>query len=234
MSQPQQIAPDIYRVDAIGIPFQISVLLLREAERWVLVDTGLSFSPERIRRALASLGSGPESLRAIFITHHHIDHVGGLPGLRRLAPAAEVWTTAHEAGIVSGEEPPDEPSNPLFRRAFELQRLPRASVDRIVREGGTVGGMRMISTPGHTLGHASLIDDRSETLFTADAFGRLAGLRVGGVKGFCADPPLALRSARKLLEEDLQSVYFTHGKPLLAENSAPKTRLRSVVADCDY
>ena len=234
MNQPQQIAPDIYRIDAVGVPFQISTLLLRDGERWMLVDTGLSFSPERIRRALVSLGGGPESLRAVFITHHHIDHVGGLKGIRRLAPAAEVWTTGHEAGIVSGEEPPDEPSNPMFRRSFKLQKLPTAPVDRIVREGGMVGGMRVISTPGHTLGHASLIDDHSGTLFTADAFGRLAGLRVGGVKGFCTDPPLALRSARKLLEEDFQSVYFTHGKPLLAENGDPKTRLRSVVADCDY
>lgn len=121
MSQPQQVAPDIYLVDAVGAPFKISTLLLRDGERWVLVDTGLSFSPERIQRALASLGGGLESLRAIFITHHHIDHVGGLNGIRRLAPAAEIWTTAHEAGIVSGEEPPDEPSNPLFRRAFKLQ-----------------------------------------------------------------------------------------------------------------
>lgn len=234
MSQPQQIAPDIYRVDAVGVPFQVSTLLLRDGERWILVDTGLSFSPERLRRALDSLGDGPESLRAIFITHHHIDHVGGLNTVRRLAPEAEVWTTGHEAGIVSGEEPPDEPSNPLARRTFKLYRLPTAPVDRIVREGAVVGGMRVISTPGHTLGHASLIDDHSGTLFTADAFGRLAGLRVGGIKSFCTDPPLALRSARKLLDEDFKSVYFTHGKPLLAENGDPKTRLRSTVTDCDY
>ena len=62
---PEQIAPGVYRIDTIGIPNAISVLLVADSEGWMLVDTGLRSGALRIQEALTALGAGPRDLRRI-------------------------------------------------------------------------------------------------------------------------------------------------------------------------
>ena len=76
MASPELIAPGIYRVDAVGLKGAINVLLLENDDGWTLVDTGVASSVGRIREAISALGSGPNQLRRVFLTHHHVDHVG--------------------------------------------------------------------------------------------------------------------------------------------------------------
>jgi glyoxylase-like metal-dependent hydrolase (beta-lactamase superfamily II) len=227
----EPIAPGVYRVDAVPLPNAVSVLLLENDDGWTLVDTGLGASVGRIKDALAALGSGAGDLKRIFITHHHVDHIGGLPDLLAWAPEAEVGMSEYEAEIVSGVRPPDPSSNPLFRFMTSNATLPTAPVGRILHEGDLVSGFRVVSTPGHTLGHVSLLRDADGLLFTGDAFGALPKLKVGGVKSLCADPPLAKRSAEKLVAEPLSTVVMTHG-PVLRHGA--RGRLREVVARCRY
>ena len=53
-------------------------------------------------------------------------------------------------------------------------------MDWVVREGDIVGGFRVVLTPGHTLGHASLLREEDGLLFTCDAFGvLLREIRIG-------------------------------------------------------
>jgi len=220
---PELVAPGVYRVDAIGLKNLLNVLLLENDDGWTLVDTGVTGSVGRVKEALAALGSGPEDLRRIFLTHHHGDHAGGLEGLLEWAPGAEVGATAHEAEVVSGRRRLDPQSNPLLRFAARNAEPPGVPVGKVLREGDVVSGFRVISTPGHTLGHASLLRDADGLLFTADAFGRLPfRTRVGvGVAGaFCADPPLARRSAEKLLGEGFATVMFSHGPVLRSDGRA--------------
>lgn len=232
---PQRVAEGVYRVDAIGLRYAISVLLLENDDGWTLVDTGLAGSVERIEDALSSLGSGPGDLRRIFITHQHDDHTGGLKGLLEQAPHAEVGASEHEARVISGERGLDPQSNPVIRFAARSAEPPGVPVDRALRGGDLVSGFRVIPTPGHSPGHVSLLRDGDGLLFTADAFGCMPKkLRVGVRKGFCSDPALARRSAQRLLQEEFADVYFAHGGPLLAGDRDPKAVLRRVVAECRY
>ena len=229
---PEKIAPGVYRVDAIGFKNAINVLLLENDDGWTLVDTGVAGSVERIKNALTSLGSGPGDLKRVFITHQHDDHTGGLKGLLEWAPGAEVGATAHEADVVSGRRGLDPPSNAFFRRMSSGARPVGVPVGKVLREGDLVSGFRLISTPGHTLGHASLLRDSDGLLFTADAFGCLPRkIRVGVRKALCTDPPLAKRSAQKLLAEDFTTAVMAHG-PVLRGDA--RTRLRRVVERCRY
>jgi glyoxylase-like metal-dependent hydrolase (beta-lactamase superfamily II) len=224
---PEKIAAGVYRVDAIGFPNAVNMLLLENDDGWTLVDTGVESSPDRVREALSALGSGPEDLRRIFLSHHHADHVGGLNGIREWAPDAEVGATEYEAYVISGRLPPAPPANPITRRLANVQGMPTSPVRKILREGDLVSGFRIVSTPGHSLGHASLLRDADGLLFTADAFGCFPRkVMVGVRKVLCTDPLMAQRSARKLLGERFATVVMGHG-PVLRSDA--RTRLQRAV-----
>src|SRR5215212_10133529 len=214
---PEKIAAGVYRVDAIRFSNAVNVLLLENDDGWTLVDSGPEGEAARIRDALAALGSGPEDLKRIFLTHHHGDHVGGLEGLTEWAPHAELGATEYEATVISGGLPPAPPSNPIFRLlASGLSDTPKFPVGKILREGDVV----------------SLLRDSDGLLFTADAFGCLPRrVRVGVRKGLCTDPPMARRSAQKLLGEQFATVIMAHGPVLRSNGSA---RLQKVVERCRY
>jgi glyoxylase-like metal-dependent hydrolase (beta-lactamase superfamily II) len=233
VAQPQRIAPGAYRVDAVGFPNSISVLLVEGDDGWTLVDSGIGSDASRIREALASLGGASEDLKHVYLTHHHPDHIGGLPGIREWAPGAELISSEGEAEVISGRRPKDPASNPAFAALFRNQKLPTAPIDRTVSEGDVVAGFRVISTPGHTHDHTSLLRDEDGLLFTGDAFGALTSSKpkAGGIKAFCVDPKQARRSAEKLLGQDFDTVVMTHGRPLIA---GARRQIRESVARCDY
>lgn len=232
MTASEKIAPGVYRVAAIPFPNAINVLLLEDEDGWTLVDTGVGSSVGRIKDALATLGSGPEDLKRIFITHQHDDHIGGLKGILEWSPEAEVSATEHEAEVISGQRGFDLQSNPLLRRLASSAKPPGVPVGKVVGEGDFVSGFRVISTPGHTLGHVSLLRDEDGLLFTADAFGCLPReLRVGVRKAFCTDPAEAKRSAEKLLQENFSTAILAHGKPL---RDGAREMLGMALTRCDY
>ena len=128
---PEQVASGVYRVDAGPYSNAISVLLIADEEGWALVDTGSAASPFRIQGALASLEVAPDELKRIYLTHHHPDHIGGLPAVLWWARQAEVVAPRLEARIISGSTLQTYPlasSAPLFlvgnrcppRRSTEL------------------------------------------------------------------------------------------------------------------
>jgi glyoxylase-like metal-dependent hydrolase (beta-lactamase superfamily II) len=225
---PEQVAPGVYRVDAVGYSNAISVFLLANDDGWALVDTGVKGSAKRIRDALISLKAKPDELRRIYLTHHHPDHIGGLPGVREWAPDAGVVASEHEGQVISGRRAPDEPSSALFRSIAKRLPFPTSPVDHVAREGEGFAGFRVICTPGHSLGHTSLLRDEDGVLLTGDAFGCLTRkIRVGVRKFLCADPAGAKSSAEKLLTEEFTTVAFSHGKTL---RQGARERLREVTA----
>ena len=229
---PELIAPGVYRIDAARFSNMINVLLLENDGGWTLVDTGTGNSVGRIQEAISALGSGPDDLKRIFLTHQHDDHTGGLRGLLEWAPNAEVGASPHEAEVISGRREKDPFSNPVIRRLTRNVKLPTAPVGKVLREGDLVSGFRIIATPGHTRGHVSLLRDGDGLLFTADAFGCLPRkIRVGVRKAVCNDPAQAKRSAEKLLAEDFSTVIFAHGKTL---RIGAKETLREVVERTRY
>ena len=229
---PEKIAAGVHRVDAIRFPNVINVLLLENDDGWTLVDTGAESEAHRIRDALEALGSGPEDLKRIFLTHHHADHTGGLEGLKEWAPHAELGATEYEALVISGKLPRALPTNPIVRRLANAQSMPTSPVDKILREGDLVSGFRIIFTPGHSLGHASLLREADGLLFTADAFGCLPRkVRVGVRKVLCTDPQMAQRSAQKLLGERFATVVMGHGPVLRLDARA---KLGKAVECCRY
>ncbi len=146
---------------------------------WVLVDTGLGASAQRIIDAATNRFGADSMPRAIVLTHGHFDHVGSAI---QLADHWGVEIYAHELEIpyLTGQTdypPPDPHADPGLMAQLSVF-FPRNSTnlgDRIkaLPPDGSVPPMpewRWVHTPGHTPGHISLFRERDGVLVAGDAF----------------------------------------------------------------
>jgi len=106
---------------------------------------------------LAALRERDWNLTDILITHHHADHIQGVPDVKVKFPKAKIWGPAKDAA-----------------------RIP--FLDHEVKEGdmARVGslGAKVIETPGHTLGHIAYYFDGEEAAFCGDTLFSLGCGRV--------------------------------------------------------
>ena len=65
------------KVDILASGSQGNCIALRSGETTILVDVGIAKT--KIEKRLLDVGIRPDSIKAIFITHAHGDHVKGLP-----------------------------------------------------------------------------------------------------------------------------------------------------------
>lgn len=130
--------PEIHLVPCLSDNYAV-LFRLPDDDRAVLVD-----APDAapIRAALGRLGW---TLGTILVTHHHRDHVAGIPDLAGADVA--VIGPAAEAGRISG----------LTRTV--------SGGDRITVAGTPVD---VIATPGHTLGHVAFHLPEAGLLFSGD------------------------------------------------------------------
>jgi glyoxylase-like metal-dependent hydrolase (beta-lactamase superfamily II) len=104
--------------------------------RSALIDAGVG-QRDHVEAIAAALDGAPLAL--VLVTHHHLDHVGGVPALRDKWPDLDV--RGGEAGepLIDGE---------------------------VFDAGGT--RLRAIHTPGHARDHFCFLDERSGDLFCGD------------------------------------------------------------------
>jgi len=71
--------------------------LLADGDASVMIDTGLVGETILIRRLVRKLGLTPKSIKAILLTHGHLDHAGNLAWLKE-STGAKVFAHAEELG----------------------------------------------------------------------------------------------------------------------------------------
>ena len=124
-------------VTAIPILDDNYVWLVTKGKRAVLVDPGEAAPVKRVLDALHV------ELEAILLTHHHDDHVGGVPELA--APGLPVYASDHDSGRIVGV----------------TETVSDGRIITVLDETFTV-----MATPGHTLGAVCYYG--SEAVFTGD------------------------------------------------------------------
>lgn len=151
-------------------------VLVDESGDVALLDTGLVGEPWQIRWRLRRLGLGARNVKAILLTHGHLDHAGNLAWAKTWS-GAPVYAHALEQTHIDGTFPYRGVNSWCGR----LERAGRrwlgagqpAKIDVLIAEGDELpfwGGLRVVHLPGHTLGHCGFYSAKHDLLFSGDLF----------------------------------------------------------------
>jgi glyoxylase-like metal-dependent hydrolase (beta-lactamase superfamily II) len=196
-----QAAADFRRVQLGANGFVSSYVVIRGSEA-AIVDTGVGGSAQRIGEVVQEAGIGWDAVRNLIVTHHHGDHAGSVDALLGMATSATIWAGA-----------PD---------------IPRITSPREItpaEDGAEIFGLRVIATPGHTLGHISVYDEPASTFISGDAINTVGGtLRVSPPQN-TADMTQAVESVKKIAALGFGRALFMHGDPIESGAAAEIGRL---------
>jgi len=151
-------------------------LLHDEAKREaVLIDTGLVGELPRLKRTLDEIGLGWRDIKAILLTHGHLDHTGNVARVKELT-GAPVFAHPAEQRHIDGTFPYTGPSRlcgwmeAAGRWAFRYRTVPIDHALAADEELPYWGGLRVIHLPGHSDGHCGFYSARFDLLFSGDLF----------------------------------------------------------------
>jgi glyoxylase-like metal-dependent hydrolase (beta-lactamase superfamily II) len=201
LKKPFKIWEDVYQVGGLDISdsSDCSVYLVNAKPDLVLIDSGAGRSFDKLVENIKSLSFGPEKLKAIIITHAHIDHIGSLAKFKEKFGLTTIAYQLDAEKIESGEEIGAE----WYGITYEPCQVDRKlTKDEESLHYGEYE-FKLLHIPGHTSGSIACYLDISgkRVLFGQDIHGpyNLPG----------ADRVLARRSLKKLI--DLQADILCEG-----------------------
>ncbi|MFC4637671.1 MBL fold metallo-hydrolase [Deinococcus hohokamensis] len=243
MAEPIKMSEHVYAlpINAVmmGTPTTIfPALILDETHGATLVDTGILGMEGLFQAALQTLSLSWTDVKRIIVTHHDLDHIGSLPAIVA-ATGAEVLALETEVPYVQGEKPGQKQPSPEMIAGMPPEMLavfanpPKAHVTQVLHDGEVLdlaGGVKVIATPGHTVGHLSLYVQQDGVLITGDALTSAGGQLNGPSARMTPDMDEAQRSVRKLAQESAKAVLTYHGGLVLEDAAAQLVR---VAAEAD-
>ncbi len=161
----------------------------------LVVDPGTDDAAELARLVALVEGLVAEGARvkAVVLTHHHADHVGGVGALKERLKVP-LWCHARTA---------DRLAVPAERLLEDGEVLELA--------GSPPQRWRVLHTPGHTWGHVCLVDERTRAAVVGDM--------VAGVGTIVIDPPEGnmgeyLRQLARLRDWPVTTLHPAHGQAI--------------------
>jgi glyoxylase-like metal-dependent hydrolase (beta-lactamase superfamily II) len=176
--------------------------LLVDRDGAILIDTGLVGESWLIRARVARLGLTPDAIRAIVLTHGHLDHCGNLAWAAQWC-GAPIYAHPLEQQHIDGTYPyagVNAWCGRLERAGRTLLRNGKpVRIDVAIKDGDELpfwGGLRVVHLPGHTLGHCGFHSAKHDLLFSGDLFASyFFNVHL---------PPPILNSAPELIPESLE------------------------------
>jgi len=213
----------------VGVPMTLScnAYLIRHRGNWLLWDTGtqdeLAREPEGrivahgirgiVRKTMTSqldeIGVNADDIGVIAISHAHFDHVGNC----RLFRKARWVAQRAEYEAMFGPNPEEFGYLPELYETMRQNDVELVDGDHDVFGDGAV---RLIFTPGHTLGHCSLLVQLPESgpiLLSGDVAHNRENFRHRRVPSFNADQRATAASMDKvdaLLRAEKATMWVNH------------------------
>jgi glyoxylase-like metal-dependent hydrolase (beta-lactamase superfamily II) len=224
------------KVIALNISFNngnnaIYPTLLADDHNLVLIDCGyVGFFP-LIEKALRAQGYTAADLTHILITHHDHDHMGCLSDFKKSHPNIKVVASEIEEPYISGKKKSLrlEQAEKLQPKLNGIQRtngihfinilrsVEPVAVDITVRDGDIlpwVGGVKVISTPGHMPGHISLFLEKFNVVVAGDAMVIEDGRLEVANPIYTLDSVTAKKSFDRILRLNPNKIICYHGGPM--------------------
>lgn len=167
-------------LEYLGHPGAIGVPIIDTADGLVLVDCGPALTLPRLRRAIEGLGATFQDVRAVLVTHIHLDHSGAAGALLEASPQARVYV--HDVGAPHLVDPSrllrsatmiygEERMLPLWGETRPVPSDAITIIDESTRV--TFGSHTLLAhaTPGHARHHLAWLDEGTGTAFTGDVVG---------------------------------------------------------------
>jgi glyoxylase-like metal-dependent hydrolase (beta-lactamase superfamily II) len=196
-----EIAEGIHRIQ---VPFAdrfLCLYLLVGDEAAMLIDTGLDEMPGKyIRPYLDTAAISPQKIRYIVNSHADFDHTAGNASAKEMAPQAILMCHVLDQVMVEDmnriiDDRYDEfKSTHGIYESEESKASMRANSRMLPVDVALQGGERVrlgrnwqidiLHTPGHSRGHLSFYDRRSQALIICDATLYNAVLRADGAPAF--------------------------------------------------
>jgi len=188
----------------------------------ILFETGIGRGSEDLDRyynirhrtiedELARTGYRLGDIRAIVNSHLHFDHAGN----NRLFPGIPIYVQASERRAAR---------EPNYTVPEWIEFL---GAEYAVIEGDTqvADGLRIVSTPGHTLGHQSLVVETTagavalagQAIYSKTEFEFIRRTGQAPTEDPPLDPDAYLASAKRLIELHPRRIYFSHDRSVWAE-----------------
>ncbi len=208
----------------VGRPSLIATGVLHGRQGAALIDPGPSTTLGRLTSELERGGIALADVRAILLTHIHLDHAGATGRLTELCPDAEVFV--HERGAPHMIDPSKlvASASRLYQEDMERlwgEILP-VPADR-VRTLGESDRLHVVGhdievawTPGHAWHHVSYFIPAARIAFVGDTAGIC---RPSGRLVVPPTPPPDIdleawrESTRRILAWDPQTLFLTHFGP---------------------
>jgi glyoxylase-like metal-dependent hydrolase (beta-lactamase superfamily II) len=210
------LAPRVYRFPTFG-DYINSFAFVDDDGQVTLVDCGLKRAPKHIVESLAYIGSRPQDVTRIVLTHAHSDHAGGAAGMVARTHADGVH--AHVADVPFLQAGHNAPTDTSLTSGRLLSRMPGTrfaapDVAGALEDGDLIeaaGGIRVVHTPGHSPGHMSLLHEPSGVLITGDAIFNMQSRMRWPMAALCTSFRQNQQTAAILGELDYRVAAFTHG-----------------------
>ncbi|WP_411681811.1 MBL fold metallo-hydrolase [Clostridium thailandense] len=212
----------------MGMASVINPTLIWDKDSLVLIDTGFPGQLNQIRESFEKEGIPFSKLNMVILTHQDIDHIGSVSNiLKELPGRVKVFAHEEEKAYINGEKKPVK----LAKLKDRLEYLPdnmkiiyeklksgfensRVNVDKTLIDGQELpfcGGITVVYTPGHTPGHICLYIKQWKILIAGDILSVKEGLLVRADQDINFDNELNIKSIKKLMKYDIETVICYHG-----------------------
>jgi hydroxyacylglutathione hydrolase len=225
-----EIIPGIHRIDGI---WGVNCYLLTGTNKMTVIDTGMPGNAKKITSYVHRLGKLPSDIGYIVLTHADVDHTGSAAELRKIT-GAKLDIHRDDAPVLSGKIKLRAFTGPMgyfMNVVSAMLPYPLAEPDELLDHGSEIGGLKVIHTPGHTLGSICLYLT-GKVIFTGDAIvSDKKGKPIENFNRVTADKKKSRTSMKAIAEMNYDIMLPGHGAPVIGEACHKVRRLCRDILD---